>query len=183
MACSEFHSLIVVQSGSLWVCGHLISTCLGHDTLGNSFPNPVRIKPFSFIEEAIVAVSAYSTRSVAVTASGGLYTWGSEPESIYKGLCFPLLTAHHGHESTLQYLPQRVVHTGIPFQHIDSFGPWNYPLTAQELLAFVMGTHLRLGANSPYTAAPSEILECIRTSLSVLAATQMGRGLRNLLGI
>jgi len=88
VACSGFHSLIVSQSGSLWVCSHMISTCLGHDTLGNSFPNPVRINPFSFNEEAIVVVSAYSTRSVAVTASGGLYTWGSEPESMYKGLFF-----------------------------------------------------------------------------------------------
>jgi len=75
------------------------------------------------------------------------------------------------------------MHTSVPNVHIDSFGLWNYCLTEEELLVFLMCTHARLGAGSPYMAAPDEMLQSIRTSLAVPGATRMGRGLRNLLGV
>jgi len=182
VACSECHTLIVAQDGSLWVCGHRDSKCLGHGTQEYSFHVPVRINPASFHHEAIVVASTYLTRSVAVTASGALYTWGQEPHGTYRGLCSLVTTGHHWIHN-ISYLPQRVMHTSMPHVHIDSFGLWNYPLTEEEFLAFLMCTHVRLGAGSLYTAAPIEMLESIRTSLAVPGATRMGRGLRNLLGI
>jgi len=182
VAGSESYTLIVAQDNSLWVCGHTISNCLGRNTHGQSFQVPVRINPASFNHEPIVVASAHFTRSVVVTASGAIYTWGGEPSGTYKGLCSRVVTAHHMIQN-ISYLPQRVMHTSVPHVHIDSFGLWNYPLTQEELLAFLMCTHVRLGAGSPYMAAPDEMLQSIRTSLAVLAATQMGRGLRNLLGI
>jgi len=175
VACSISHTLIVAQDGSLWVCGNRESNCLGHYPMPYSFHVPVRIDPTCFHHEAIVVASTHLSRCVAVSASGGIYTWGSEPSGMYTGLCSAVATAHDLLPN-IAYVPQRVA-------HIDSVGLWNYPLTEEEFLAFLMCTHLRLGARSLYSALPIEMLQSIRTSLAVPTATHMGRGLRNLLGI
>jgi len=177
-----FHSLIVAQDGSLWVCGSVVSNCLGHDTPGIHFPVPMRMNPASFNNEAVRVASANDGRSVVVTASGALYTWGQEPQGSYRGLCFRIVPRPNSYHN-ISLVPQRNIHTGVPHVHMGCFGVWNYPLTTEELLAFVMCTHVRLGALSCYAGAPREVLECIRISLSVPTAPQMGRGLRDLLGI
>ena len=140
MTCNVYHSLIVAQNGSLWVCGSVLSNCLGHDTPGNHFPVPVRMNPAVFNNEPVIVASANFTRSVAVTASGALYTWGLEPEGSYSGLCFRIVPAPNSNYN-ISLVPQRNTHTGVPHVHMGCFGVWNFPLTTDELLAFAMCTH------------------------------------------
>jgi len=139
--------------------------------------------PASFNYEPVLAVSVSEIRSAAVTTSGGLYTWGIEAQGKFAGLCVPH-TPSVDMQDILQYVPQRVMHTGVPQQKIQPFGLWNCPLSAEEQLAFAMCTHLHLGANSPYRLTQSDVLQSIlRYSRRVPALVQNNVGLRNLLGL
>jgi len=183
VACSIRHSLMLSQKGRLWVCGDPTSFCLCRDTRGKRYDTPQDIRAACFNFEPVVAVSASEQRSVAVTESGGLYTWGIEKSGKFNGLCVPSVLTEDG-ECIIQYEPQRVRHTGVPHQNIDPLGLWNYPLSAGEQLAFAMCTNMRLGANSACQKTNEEIIEGIlRHARREPAVAHTDVGLRNLLGV
>jgi len=183
VACSIRHSLMLAQNGILWVCGDPTSFCLGRDTHGERYDTPQDIHADCFNFEPVLAVSASLTRSAAVTASGGLYTWGAELSGKFNGLCVPSVLTEDV-ETITKYEPQRVRHAGVPHKHIDPFGLWNWPLSPGEQLAFAMGTHPRLGANSAYQKTNDEMLACIlRHARREPEVADTDVGLRNLLGV
>jgi len=167
------HSLIVSHDGSVRVCGR--------DAQFNNDTVPTLIDPAYFNNEAVVLVSASESRSVAVTASGRLYTWGAESPNKFCGLGYT-------HESgigraLMQMSPRQVLYTNIPYRRIDLFGLWHCHLSEDEMLAFAMGMHRRLGRATRFQTVPDDVLECIRTSCILPGASHFGVGLQNLLGI
>ena len=194
VACSSMHSLIVAQNGSLWGCGHGNSCCLGIEVDGQSYSRPVQMNPAFFHDEAIIVASVCETRSIVVTVSGGLYTWGRESEVSYSGLClvaqgtqvYEIEPEYRDEMTIIQYVPQKVMlmSMGHSDQKIDPFGLWVSPFSEDEQLAFAMCTHFKLGRGSHYHRTQNELLHYIlRDSLRVSAVTHTGAGLRNLLGI
>jgi len=167
VTCSAMHALIVSHDGSVRMCGHTVSR-------GQNYMVPTLIDPACFNNEPVVLVSAGGMNSVAVTASGRLYTWGEERRDEYCGLA--CTHEFDPSERMIQMSPRQV-------QHIDLFGLWHYPLSDDEMLAFAMGTHLRLGMETCFQTVPEEVLECIRGSSILPGASLFGVGLRNLLGI
>ena len=167
VTCSAMHALIVSHDGSVRMCGHTVSR-------GQNYMVPTLIDPACFNNEPVVLVSAGGMNSVAVTASGRLYTWGEERRDEYCGLA--CTHEFDPSERMIQMSPRQV-------QHIDLFGLWHYPLSDDEMLAFAMGTHLRLGMETYFQTVPEEVLECIRGSSILPGASLFGVGLRNLLGI
>ena len=181
VACSRMHSLIVSHDGSVRACGNHDSCCLGRNTQYKNYTVPTLIDTACFNHEPVVLVSACGSRSVAVTASGRLYTWGVEAPKKFCGLAY---THEYGTDRGLiQWLPRQILHTNIPNQRIDLFGLWQYPLSVDKMLVFAMGTHLRLGTATCYQTVPHEVLECIWASCILPGASHLGVGLRNLLGI
>jgi len=173
VACSLMHSLIVSHDGSVRVCGR--------DAQFNNDTVPTLIDPAYFNNEAVVLVSASESRSVAVTASGRLYTWGAESANEFCGLGYT-------HESAIgtalrQMSPRQVLYTNIPYRQIDLFGLWHFALSEDEMLAFAMGMHRRLGRAARFQTVSDDVLRCIRGSGILPGASHFGVGLRNLLGI
>jgi len=190
VACSSHHSVIVTRNGSIWVCGDKNSHCLGFDADEQDYSRPLRMHYASFDRKALELVSAYGTRSVAVTTDGGLYTWGCEPAAVRTGLCLAAedRTVYYSPDTKMdvivQYEPKKVLYTGLWHENIDPFGLWIYPVSEEEKLAFAMCTHMRLGPGSPYSHMPREILELVLdNSRKVPGVKLMGTGLRNVLGI
>jgi len=167
VACSQHHSLIVSHDGSVRVCGI--------DAQFNCQMVPTLIDPAYFNNEAVVLVSASKHRSVAVTASGRLYTWGVESANKFCGLGYT-----HGSgigRAMIQTSPRQV------HRPIDLFGLWHRLLSVDEMLAFAMGMNLRLGRATRFQTMPDDVLECIQASCILPGASHLGVGLRNLLGI
>jgi len=194
VACTCMHALFVAQNGSLWVCGHGNSFCLGIEVHGQVFSRPVKMNPASFHNEAIIAASVCENRSIAVTVSGGLYTWGREPNHTHSGLCLlrqgvPVYEVESEYGDVLiniLYVPQKVMlmSMGHSDQKIDPFGLWVSPFSEDEQLAFAMCTHLRLGSGSDYHGIQNELLDYIlRDSLRMSVVKRTAAGLRNLLGL
>ena len=120
VTCSRMHSLVVSYDGSVRVCGRHDSCSLGRNTEYDNYMVPTLIEPTCFNDEAVVLGSAGGSRSVAVTASRRLYTWGAEAPNKFCGLA-------HTHEGgsgrgLMQWSPRQVLLTNIPSQRIDLFG-------------------------------------------------------------
>jgi len=183
VVCSRWHSLILSYDGSVRVCGSIDSGCF-HRHGGENYDTyfvPTLINRVYFKNEPVVLVSASETHSVAVTKSGRLLTWGFEAPDYFGGLA---RTHAYGTDGEpFPWLPRQVLRTNIPNQRIQLFGLWQYPIGVDEMLAFAMGKHLRLGTETCYGDAPDEVLQCIWASLMVPGASHFGIGLQNLLGI
>jgi len=178
VVCSQWHSLIVSHDGSVRACGSMDSGCFDLD-IDMDYRVPTLIDPASFNNEPVVLVSANKSRNVAVTRSGRLFTWGLERPNRFEGLAH----VHGTHAAPFAWLPRQVLHINIPNQPIQLFGLWLYPVSVDEMLAFAMGVHLRLGMETRYRDASDDVLRCIRDSLMVPGASHFGIGLRNLLGM
>ena len=178
VVCSLWHSLIVSHDGSVRACGSMDSGCfdLGSDM---DYLVPTQIDPAFFNNEPVVLVSANKSRNVAVTRSGRLFTWGLERPNRFEGLAH----VHGTHAAPSAWLPRQVLHINIANQPIPLFGLWLYPLSVDEMLAFAMGVHLRLGTETRYRNTSDDVLRCIWDSLMVPGASHFGIGLRNLLGM
>jgi len=160
VACSRFHSLIVAHNGSVWVCGGVNSIGLGIDTNDQPYMVPVELSPVLFDNEAVVVVSACESRSVAVTTSGRLYTWGAERPYECAGLGYS-----HGvgrdQNGLIQWTPKIVTKVMIAFAQIKRMGCWHNTLTDVDLLTFAMGTHPRLGDSTEYQHIARDLLQSI----------------------
>jgi len=157
------------------------SGCFDHKIFSD-YLVPTQIDPASFNNEPVVLISTNEGRNVAVTRSGRLFTWGFEAPDEFDGLA--RTHANGTDREPFEWLPRQVLRTNIPNQRIQLFGLWQYPIGVNEMLAFAMGKHLRLGAETCYADAPDEVLQCIwAASLMVPGASHFGIGLQNLLGI
>ena len=177
VVCSRWHSLILSYDGSVRACGSHKSGCFH----GDNYLVPTLIARVYFKDEPVVLVSASDTHSVAVTKSGRLFTWGFEAPDYFGGLARTLAYGTDG--EPFPWLPRQVLRTNIPNQRIQLFGLWLYPFGVDEMLAFAMGKHSRLGTETCYRDAPDEVLQFIWASLMVPGASHFGIGLQNLLGI
>ena len=143
---------ILSYDGSVRVCGSHNSGCFHRGENDDTNLVPTLINPASFNNEPVVLVSASETHSVAVTKSGRLLTWGFEAPYYFEGLAH----AHGTDGEMFPWLPRQVLRTNFPNQRIQLFGLWQYPIGVDEMLAFAMGKHLRLGTETCYGDAPDE---------------------------
>ena len=150
VACGHDHSLMVGHNNVVWSCGSKYCAALGRDT-SNAIQHQrlfTRIDPTLFAPDAdIRCIAANEKLSVAVTSVGHLYTWGRGHTTHSCG---------HGYATTVlsQYIPHHVEATYFGESRI---GRWHW-MRADRILAFVMGLHARLGANTVYACMPPEIL-------------------------
>jgi len=183
VACSgSDYSLILSYDGSVRICGcHFLGIFSGGVNLHKKYFVPTLIDGGYFMNEPVVLVSAHDDLSVVVTKSGRLFTWGFEAPGCFVGLARTYVHGIDGESSP--WLPRQVLYTNIPNQRIGLFGLWLHTLTDDQVLAFLMVQHMKLGAGSCFRNASDCVLRNIFDSLMVPGASDFGIGLRNMLGI
>ena len=136
VACGSRHTLIATEAGAAWICGsNGDDYSYGAENRKQPCVWPVKVD----LDVTIVAVATADTHSVAISADGRLFTWGTGPG-----------TGHH----SLDY-PGCVIPKHIPTH--TQIGRWHRCLQSHAL-AFAMCTHSRLGK---YDELPSDLVEKI----------------------
>ena len=166
-ACGWGHMVVLTDGGAVWTCGMGSYGALGHQTQ-DYFPEPRRIPQCYFRGRPVACVAAARTSSMAVTARGVLYSWG---------------TRAHGHgDETTRFVPTVVAATGPPGCRVGR----TCAVPREHMLAFCLGTHLRLGDNGcAYAHASADAVSRIGEAAQGLrgAYLHMGEGLLRLLGV
>jgi alpha-tubulin suppressor-like RCC1 family protein len=152
VACSLYHMLVVTEAGELWACGHGAQGRLGLNDEQDRLV-PTRVDPQHFAHAPISAVAAGDSHSAAVTACGVLYTWGKGEAGCIRSQ----VPGSLGHAD----LANKLVPTLVPRQLLGGARVGRCHGLREELaLAFVMGTHERLGAGF-VAARGRESEECL----------------------
>jgi alpha-tubulin suppressor-like RCC1 family protein len=127
---SASHALAVSRAGLLFACGNSICGALGLGPSTETVETFVQIEPARFQWNLIVSASAGNNLSVAISEVGALFVWGCGARDIK-----PLLSQKRACSRVCS----------IPFLH-DQYPYGNYhELSMGRVLAFLMGTHPRLG--------------------------------------
>tara|TARA_B100001142_G_scaffold325496_1_gene379190 strand:+ start:133 stop:1521 length:1389 start_codon:yes stop_codon:yes gene_type:complete len=145
-ACGGAHTLVVTHDGALWACGEGWYGQLG---LNDKNERHVfeRVGVGAFGGARVVAAAAGKDHSAAVTEDGALWTWGNG----YAG------QLGHGNPSALHiFLPKQVT-----AQSLDSMRVGQFHSTMEDICAFYMSQHPRLGANSVAKNLKPELLDMI----------------------
>lgn len=138
--CGQANTFVITEDGSLWSFGYGNTGNLGHGYYQCSY-KPRRIDPIHFGGSGISHVSGGKYITMAVTNEGYLYTWGKgrnpiprkNEQEIYTGL---------GHEHTTDCtFPTLISSAQIQSNRVGIY----HDLCPMKTLAFVMGTHTRLG--------------------------------------
>ena len=88
------HSLALTADGALWSWGRGLSGQLGHgDQHNQSLPKKIE----AFVGQRVVAVSAGTDHSIALTADGAAFSWGQAGERL-----------GHGEDLSNQLLPKKI---------------------------------------------------------------------------
>mmetsp|Transcript_14392 Transcript_14392/g.22902 ORF Transcript_14392/g.22902 Transcript_14392/m.22902 type:complete len:329 (+) Transcript_14392:1-987(+) len=139
-ACGNAHTLVVTVKGTLFSFGLGRDGMLGqNDEVDRLVPTQVEAQHFG--NAKVVSAAGGATHSAAVTEHGGLYTWG-------KGTCVeedeeaPMGLGHGDGESKLS--PAPVAPTSLQSARVGRC----HGLPQMHALAFVMGTHSRLGSGA-----------------------------------
>jgi hypothetical protein len=175
-ACGAAHTLVVTQDGALWACGRGFVGQLGLNDMGclasrNAFERVGGTTGAACGGARFVAASAGWMHSMAVTADGALWTWGNGVQG----------QLGHGDKQS-HLVPTRVAAASLKDTRIGRCRP----LPTDHAVALAMGTHGRLGANSPVRVLGGEVslLAMIAGFSGVWVAGVAGRseGLVRLLG-
>jgi len=76
-ACGCHHTVVLIGSCAVWTCGNGGNRELGHGGLDRCYV-PTRMTQAHFGGSRIVSVAVAGTTSMAVTAEGMLYSWGTD---------------------------------------------------------------------------------------------------------
>ena len=150
-ACGDVHTLALTVHGAVysWGCGE--HGILGHGDCHHRLL-PTCIAPHLFEQsDKVVTVSACETHSAAVTQDGRIFTWGRG--ETYKGSCVSAGLGHADFENKL-------VPTPIAAHHMLGARVGRcHSLPTQHMLAFAMGTHIRLGNHCEFLDMPGDLVE------------------------
>jgi len=166
-ACGGYHMVVLTDGGAVWTCGVGVDGVLGHGTLDWCF-EPTRIPQDSFGGRPVACVGAGCDISLAVTAEGVLYSWGSG--ALGHGVIGRLL------------VPTQVAATLPPGARVAR----TCAVPRRHILAFCMGAHLRLGAGGcAFATASDDALSHIGAAAQGLSGVylHMGEGLLRLVGV
>jgi hypothetical protein len=172
-ACGCAHTLVVTEDGALWACGlgDVGQLGLTHQFDRFLFERVGGTPGVIFGGARVVAAAAGGFHSAAVTEDGALWTWGLGN--------FGQLGLN---DQENRLVPTRVTAASLQNTRIGRC----LPLPTDHAVAFAMGTHGRLGANSPVRVLGGEVslLAMIAGFSGVWVAGVAGRseGLVRLLG-
>ena len=81
MSLGLHHSVVLSMNNSVYTCGQWISGLLGHTNIRHDIHKPALVKSFSKLKSSdynqrIISIACADRHSVALLASGELYTWG-----------------------------------------------------------------------------------------------------------
>lgn len=164
--CGDDHTLAVTEDGDLWSWGAGIGGRLGHGHDADvAFPRRVE---FFCPDSKVVLASAGSLHSVALTADGSLYSFGSAAleltrdtdsmsgdEDLAAGLPLPPLSIGLGHGD----LEDKVLPTCVDVRSVRLGRCRRLP--SSHALAFAMATHARLGARSVFAGLVADLVRRI----------------------
>jgi len=170
-ACGDRHTVVLTDSGAVWTCGLGSAGALGHGGL-QMHVVPTRIPQDRFGDSRIVCVAAGWEGSMAVTAAGVLYSWGSGAF----GQGDPAAEA-----PVLQ--PTAVAATLAP----GARAARTCAVSRAHMLAFSMGLHPRLGSDGGCALACASADTLFRIGEAAQgpsgAYAHMGEGLLRLLAV
>ncbi len=150
VACGFCHTVAVTEEGAVWSWGRGTRGQLGHNNHDDMLA-PARVGQEQFGGAKIVAADCGLGHSVAVSEDGGLFTWGA---AVFMGS--PAGLGHEGRGDKL--VPTLVPPNSLRGLRVGR-GRLLEPLLA---LAFAMGTHPRLGAQSNVKAlGVTEVVEMV----------------------
>ena len=154
--CSDVHTMIVTKDSALFSCGRGAHGALGHNDANNRLVQ-TRVEAQHFGNANIISTAAGPFLSSAVTEEGALYTWGAR-----MGL---------GHvDGQHKLVPTPVASHLLQGARVGRC----HNLPPMHALAFVMGTHTRLGIAAPTAAAPGDSCKSQRDKAP--AAADNGNG-------
>ena len=113
IACSDYHNAVITEGGELWMWGCAVygklgftptSACAGFAEGTPYEPNPSRVGG-GLRGRRVVQALCSSVHSAAVTADGGLWTWGS---TLYASLGYPPTAAMPVDANNFPYQPKPV---------------------------------------------------------------------------
>jgi len=169
-ACGGDHTVVLTDSGVVWTCGSGTLGALGHETEATCMV-PTRIPLDCFGGHAVVSVAAARNVSMAVTAAGVLYSWGSGA------------VGHGDPDPYACVMRPTVVAATLPR---GSRVARTCEIPPDSSVAFCMGSHARLGGDlCAYRSLPHELLARIVESGRGLrgAFLHMGEGLLRMLAV
>jgi hypothetical protein len=175
VACGGTRSLAVTRAGTVWTFGAPHSIACG----APARPGMLRAKkmpPKHFGSRPIVSVSTTSQHSIAVDDDGRVYTWG---QALFRD-DYELLNEGAspspgglGHPD----LKNKAVPTEIERERLQGLRiGCCRPLPQDHALAFLMGTHARLGATAHDTDTPTDKAPGNTTALQNLSS-DLARGI------
>jgi len=140
VSCCSQHTIVVLKNGCVWTFG-TVKNALGHT---NATGWPTLVDPHHFDNDKIVSVAGGDNHSVAVTATGRLYTWG--------------VSNALGHaDGMIRLVPTLVDPALLLGARVGCF----HDLLEEYTLAFVMCLHARLGEHCIYLVLEDGIIQLI----------------------
>ena len=166
-ACGDHHVVVLTDSGAVWTFGQAFLGALGHGN-DDACAVPTRIAQDRFEGARIVSVAAGLDSSMAVTAEGVLYSWGTGASG-------------HGALDERVWVPTAVPATRVPGSRVAR----TCALPPGHVLAMCMGVMPRLGDNCVFRPLFSEILERIAAAAGRLSGAylHMGEGLLRMVAV
>ena len=140
-ACGDDNTMVVTDDGGLWSCGICHREGMTVDMELNDFFGFVQVR-FPGDAARIVTVTAGSDHTMALDADGMVWTWGSGNMG----------ELGHGDNKT-RWAPTRLTAAGLGDTRIGRY----QARPVEGVLAIAMGTHPRLGAQSPLYALAGEV--------------------------
>jgi len=175
-ACAIEHTFVLTDSGAVWTCGAGHTCALGHADMGACHVR-TRIAQARSGGSRVVSVVAGSRASMAVTAEGVLYSWGTG-------------ALGHGSMHNAVRVPTAVTVTFVP----GTSAGLTCSIPPGHCVSMCMGAHARLGAAAPqdrdstncvYQAMLIELFKRMATAGRSPggAYLHMGEGLRRMVAV
>jgi len=168
-ACGCDHTVVLTGDGAVWSMGSGLLGNLGHGDNADRW-TPARVPPHHFDGLEMVAVAAGNSISMAVSAEGFLFSWGS---------------------GALGHIDPLETRTNVPVPVAASLARGariarSCALPRLHATALAMGLHARLGASTVLADVPSDIIQRIAklcTQDPPGCCTHMRAGLRRLVAL
>jgi len=145
VALGDKHTVTVCEDGCMWTAGCGNNGAVGLNNRKN-YMVPTKVHAEYFGNAKIVTAAAGFAHSVAITEKGALYTWGKGEDASHSGCTGGL--GHYRSSNTHFNASDKLVPTLIApaFLAGARVGRCHSLLPLDIVLAFVMGTHARLGS-------------------------------------